>query len=79
MDLIEELQLHVSRTLLQKATADAVAFEEDLSRMLDSMQFILLARHVEDTYRIEVADDEISLDHFGSLRTLAGFIQRKQG
>lgn len=79
MELIEDLQRHISQSLLAEAAPDAPDLDVDLSRLLDSMQFLLLARHVEDRYRIEVADEEISLQHFGSLRALAEFIRRKRG
>lgn len=78
MDLVAELRDYVEQEFLRGRVADAIGENDDLTRVLDSVHIMLLARHLEETYRIEVADDEIAIDNFASLAKLAAFVRRKR-
>ena len=77
MELERELREHVAREFLRRE-AGTLEPGADLTLVLDSVHLMLLARHVEDTYRIEVADGELSLDNFESVEKLAAFVRRKR-
>jgi len=79
MDLVAELRDYVKQEFLRGRFAEAIGENDDLTRVLDSVHIMLLARHLEETYRIEVADDEIAIDNFASLAKLAAFVRRKRG
>ncbi len=78
MDLVGELSAYIAQEFLTERGPRAVGPADDLTRLLDSVHIMLLARHVEDTYRVEVADEEISLDNFESVEKLAAFVRRKR-
>jgi len=79
MDLVSELREHIVREFLRGADPSAIGPGDDLTRLLDSMHFMLLARHLEEAYGITVADDEIALTNFESLEKLSEFVRRKRG
>jgi acyl carrier protein len=50
----------------------------ELPFALDSTDLLELAGYLEDTFRIEIADEEIIADNFASVRRLAELIVEKQ-
>ena len=78
MDLVDELLSHITREFLPDRGQERLDPGADLTVLLDSVHIMLLARHLEETYRIRVADDEISIDNFESVEKLAGFVRRKR-
>jgi acyl carrier protein len=77
MDVESELREHIAREFLRRDDG-RLAPGADLTLLLDSVHLMLLARHVEDAYHIEVGDGELSLDHFESVEKLAAFVRRKR-
>ena len=55
---------------------DASLLEEGI---VDSTGVLELVMFIEETFGVEVADEEIVPDNLDSISNLAGFIQRKQG
>lgn len=49
------------------------------SRILDSTGILELATFIAGTYGITVGDEELLPENFGSIRAVAGFIERKKG
>lgn len=79
MDVVAELRDYVRQEFLRGRGVETIGENDDLTRVLDSVHIMLLARHLEETYRIAVADDEIAIDNFASLAKLAAFVRRKRG
>jgi acyl carrier protein len=50
----------------------------ELPFILDSTDLLELAGYLEDTFAIEIADEEIVADNFASVRRLAELIVEKQ-
>jgi acyl carrier protein len=78
VDLVDDLASHIAREFLSDRGQKRLDPGADLTVLLDSVHIMLLARHVEETYRIRVADDEISIDNFESVEKLAEFVRRKR-
>ena len=77
-DIVAELREYIAHEFLREESAERVAPESDLTILLDSVHIMLLARHLEESYRIRVADEEISIDNFESVAKLAEFVRRKR-
>ena len=50
----------------------------ELPAILDSSDLLELAGHLEDTYGIEIANDEIVPETFATVQVLAGVVVAKQ-
>ena len=57
--------------------ADGDSFLEH--HVLDSTGFLELIAHIEETYAIRVADDEMVPENLDSLDSAAAFVARKRG
>jgi acyl carrier protein len=79
MDVVAELRDYVRQEFLRGRGVETIGEHDDLTRILDSVHIMLLARHLEETYQIAVADEEIAVDNFASLAKLAAFVRRKRG
>lgn len=47
--------------------------------VLDSLGLFHLVGYLESTYGIEVLDEELVSDHFGTIHNIAGFVRSKRG
>ena len=47
------------------------------SGILDSTGFLGLITFAEETFGIKIADDEVVLDYFDTLRKISAFVERK--
>ncbi len=61
--------------------ADAVEEETDLMEagVLDSTKFMEMVAFVEEAFGIEVEDEDLTPDNFGSIARMTGFVERKLG
>jgi len=59
-----------------------VVFSEDTdlfgAGLIDSLGLMRLVANLEDTYRIEIADEELVPEIFGTIARLAAFVERKR-
>jgi acyl carrier protein len=62
-------------------SADRVPVDEPLIKagILDSFGFVQLIVRIENDFNLEVADEDIIDDNFGTLGKMAAFIGRKTG
>jgi len=62
-------------------SADSVPVDQPLikSGILDSFGFVQLIVRIENDFSLDVADEDIVDDNFGTLQKMAGFIERKTG
>ncbi len=60
---------------LHKLNDDDSFFENDI---IDSVGVLELVAFVEDTFRITINDDELTLENLDSVNRLLSFIQSKQ-
>jgi acyl carrier protein len=76
----DELRDYITKWCLPPEMS-AEAFADDAlieGGLLDSVAIAQLSVHLEERYGIEVASDEITQVHFGSLASLARFIHAKR-
>lgn len=71
--IAEQLDVNISR---QDIDADAPMFEGGLG--LDSIAIVELITAVEETFGFQFGNDELNMQPFHSLRTLAAFIRERQ-
>ena len=79
-DLERHIQSIISRKFPQAATAgtDLTADTPILGKgFLDSVEALSLVMALEAEFGIEFDDDELALEHFANLRTLADLVRRK--
>lgn len=79
MNLEEELRNYILKEYLPKEDSDKIHNETDLIEkgVLDSFAILQLITHMEETYQIEVGNDEISVENMGSVSRLSDFVRRK--
>ena len=80
MCLREELREFITVTSLRGKIPEGFSDDYDLIEKdaLDSMAFVDLITHVAEKYEIDIDEDDISPDNFGSVSRLAGFIGTKR-
>jgi acyl carrier protein len=80
--LIQELRAFIVENFLFGDETAPFAFADDDSfqerGIVDSTGILELVCHLQETYAIEVADDELVPDNLDSLTKVARFIQRKR-
>lgn len=54
-----------------------ISMEHSLADMLNSITYIQFLIACEDTFDIEVEDDELSMSHFSTIRDVIGFLLKK--
>jgi len=63
-------------TQLQALTADDDLIQEGI---VDSMGVLQIVNFIEQTYGSQVADDEITVENFRTINSIAGLIAQKIG
>jgi acyl carrier protein len=80
MEMTETLNKEIAQFIKEKFIYGG-EMTNDLSLtetgILDSMGVISLITFIEDKYKVEVDDEEISQSNFGSINKIVGFIQTK--
>ncbi len=82
MDRIKaELRRYVEANFIMGASGPVLADGDSFldHHVLDSTGFLELISHLEETYAIRVADDEMIPENLDSLDSAAAFVARKQG
>lgn len=79
MSLCDELREYLTNTSLKAKIPEDFSDDYDLIKKeaLDSMDYIGLITHIENHYRIELEEEEITPENFGSITMLARFIESK--
>lgn len=75
---MEELKKIISEITfygIEKIKEDTHLFEEGI---FDSLGFLSLISFLNEKYGIEVENDELSEENFGSIKAIAAFIERKK-
>lgn len=80
-DLKKELRQYIQDNFIMGATAAAFADADSFMALhiLDSTGFLELISHLEETYAIAVADEEMVPENLDSINSLAEFVGRKRG
>ncbi len=78
MDYIEKIQQYLEAKFSLKKrgiqlTENSLLLEE---KIIDSMGIMELLLFVEDTFNIEVPEDDISPENFGTIKKLANYVMK---
>lgn len=82
MDRIKaELRSYIEANFIMGAGGPALADGDSFleHHVLDSTGFLELITHLEESYAIRVADDEMVPENLDSLDSAAAFVMRKRG
>lgn len=77
MDTVNDIRRYISEELL---VADGMALQADSplwGGVLDSAGLMQLITYIEEQFGIEIADDELTSAHFGSVSEIAALVDRK--
>lgn len=76
-----EIELHgrISRLLSEKVQIEAFSIESDLveTGLLDSLKLVELMTSLEDEFGITISFDEIELDNFRSVVSIAEYVNQR--
>ena len=74
----EEIREFIVRDILMDE-AQQIGDSENLlvTGVLDSLALMRLVMHLEDTHDIEIPPQDITLEHFASLDTMAAYLSRQ--
>ena len=80
MSLAEDLKRFIVSELLFEHESVAIADNTDLfgQGLVDSLGLMRLVEHLEQQYRLTVADDELEPDNFATIARLTEFVERKR-
>jgi acyl carrier protein len=75
-DLIASLTQFIQHELLDATQTPAVAADDDLlsSGVVDSLGVMRLVAFIESSFQISVPHEDITIDHFISVATIASYI-----
>jgi acyl carrier protein len=81
MSLAEELRRFIASELLFGHETIVIADDTDLfgQGLVDSLGLMRLVGHLEEQYRLSIADDDLVPDNFETIARLIEFVQRKRG
>jgi acyl carrier protein len=66
-------------SFLTEADAETFGNDDDLLKVLDSLQILRMVIAFEGAFGIKVEDSDMTLDNLGSVRKVAALIARKCG
>ena len=78
MNVKESLHDYVADSFLGDGQAAALKDDADLMELLDSLQILRMVADVETRFSIQVGNDDLTPENFGSVEKLAAFVTRKQ-
>ena len=80
MTIKEQLKDYIARNLL--FSDDGFKYDDDASFLeegiVDSIGVLELVAFVDESFGVEVEDQEVTPDNFDSVNKLAAYVQRKQ-
>ena len=80
MDIKQQIREHIVTNIL---LGDDTTLDENVSLhesgILDSTGFLDVVTFVEETFGIDISDDELDPDNLGTLNRIAAFVERKMG
>jgi len=80
-DIKQTVKAYIVDTMLMGADGSDIADDTSfLERsLLDSTGVLELVNYLQDTYKIEIEDQELTPENLDSLDRIAAFVTRKQG
>jgi len=72
---IRNLISEITFTKSEEIDYDTLLFDQGI---FDSLGFLTLITRINDDYRIEVSDDELSQENFESINAIVAFIESKK-
>lgn len=81
MDLEKQLQEYIIENFMYSADSDELTSELNLldAGIIDSTGVLEIVGFIEESFEIQVDDEEMIPDHFQSISAMATYIKRKQG
>ena len=79
MPLQDELREYITVSSLREKVPEGFSDDYNLieKEALDSLAFMELITHVADHYRIELGEEDITPENFGTINMLVSFVESK--
>jgi acyl carrier protein len=77
-EIEDKVRAYVLEAFLADADAAAFSNDDDLLKILDSLQILRMVIAVEGLFAIKVKDAELTAENLGSVRRVAALVARKQ-
>ena len=79
MPLQDELREYITVSSLKEKVPEGFSDDYNLieKEALDSLAFMELITHLADHYRIELDEEDITPENFGTINMLASFVESK--
>jgi acyl carrier protein len=74
----DQIRAFIIEAYLTPAQAETFRDDDDLLRMLDSLQILRLVIHLESAFGIKVDNSELAPENLGSVAKLADLVRRKR-
>lgn len=80
MSLNNEIKLFILQNYLFTDDQSVIADEESLMQkgIIDSTGILELVNHLEDTYALKVADEEMVPENLDTIANIVAFVERKR-
>jgi hypothetical protein len=76
-----EMRKAIRRYITNSASMDIDAFEDDMlifeQGLLDSMGLLFLIDFIKEEFKVEVKDNELIVENFESVNTIASFVHKR--
>ena len=81
MSLNQEIKQFILKNYLFSDDDSALSNDDSLMQkgIVDSTGILELVNHIEETYKLKVADEEMVPENFDSVLNIVNFIGRKRG
>ena len=76
-EIENRIRSFIVESFLNEDQARTLANDDDLLKILDSLQILRMVMHVESSFGIKMADADMSPDTLGSVRKLAAYVAGK--
>jgi acyl carrier protein len=78
-EIEEKVRAYICESFLPEEEAEKLRDEDDLLRVLDSLQLLRMVVQFESTFAIKVHDGDLTPENLGSVKKVAAFVVRKRG
>jgi acyl carrier protein len=77
-DIESKVRSFIVESYLTEAEADTFANDDDLLKIIDSLQILRMVIAFEGTFGINIEDGDMTLENLASVRKVAALIARKR-
>jgi acyl carrier protein len=73
-EIENRIKSYIAESFLNEDQARTLTGDDDLLKILDSLQILRTVMHVETSFGVKIADSDMSPDTLGSVHKLAAYV-----